>query len=168
MLPPLSDKLLLKYTPNYCEENIYFLCKEFSSIVNTLDNNNKFNVFACFISNEHKAVPFLKQRLAKDPDQFVVWTYVSEALAHVIEKRYQRYYRIVPLETFLKVFASDRSHMKKEDNTWIAPPPDYPPISNKESKMNLQNFISMSESENLKYGTILDEQQFKEFCDLTQ
>ncbi|RHZ83032.1 hypothetical protein Glove_100g28 [Diversispora epigaea] len=78
----------------------------------------------------------------------------------------ERYYRIVPLETFLKVFASDRSHMKMEDNTWIAPPPDYPPISSKESKMNLPKFISMSE--NLEYGTVLDEQQFKEFCDLTQ
>ncbi len=26
------------------------------------------------------------------------------------------------------MFASDRSHMKKEDGTWIAPPPSYPCI----------------------------------------
>lgn len=110
---------------------------------------------------------------------------------------HRRCYRIVPLETFLRVFASDRSHMvsilicnrlvdslkkikfklvlllvffffqKKEDNTWLVPPPDYPPISSKESTMNLPNFISMSENlESKEYGTVLNEQKFKEFCNL--
>ena len=30
---------------------------------------------------------------------------------------------------YLKHFASDRSHMRKEDGGWMAEPPSYPPIS---------------------------------------
>ncbi|CAG8734180.1 588_t:CDS:2, partial [Acaulospora morrowiae] len=67
MLPQIPDKSQLTYTPNYCEENVYFLCKSFSSAVET------FDTFACFISNEHKSVPLWKQRIAEGPDVPVIW-----------------------------------------------------------------------------------------------
>jgi len=39
-----------------------------------------------------------------------------------------RKFRIVKAEDFLMHFASDRSHMLKEDGEWMSPPPTYPPI----------------------------------------
>lgn len=36
-----------------------------------------------------------------------------------------RYFRVVPAPVYLQNFASDRSHMKRPDGTWIKPPPDY-------------------------------------------
>jgi hypothetical protein len=40
-------------------------------------------------------------------------------------------FRVIPAQEYLDVFASDRSHMLKEDKiTYNAPPPSYPPICN--------------------------------------
>lgn len=36
--------------------------------------------------------------------------------------------RVIPAVTYLKKFASDRSHMKHSDGTWRMPPPPYPCI----------------------------------------
>lgn len=36
--------------------------------------------------------------------------------------------RVIPAVTYLKTFASDRSHMKHSDGTWRMPPPPYPCI----------------------------------------
>ncbi|CAG8735245.1 10916_t:CDS:2, partial [Acaulospora morrowiae] len=94
-------------------------------------------------------------------------TYAYEALIPVAVPQYQRKYRVVPSEVFLKVFASDRSHMKKPDGTWISDPPNYSPISSPESAMNLHEFLSMTE--NLKseeYGEVLDEKDFLKFCNV--
>lgn len=40
-----------------------------------------------------------------------------------------RFYRVVPATVYLRYFASDRSHMRREDGSWIAPPPSQPPLS---------------------------------------
>lgn len=39
-----------------------------------------------------------------------------------------RFFRVIPAETYLAEFASDRRHMRRPDGTWIKPPPSYPPI----------------------------------------
>lgn len=81
--------------------------------------------------------------------------------------------RVIPAVTYLKKFASDRSHMKHSNGTWRMPPPPYPCIETTgksftsllalhficflfsltahesdfvESKMNLDDFISMDTS----------------------
>ncbi|KAK1805032.1 hypothetical protein P4O66_019393 [Electrophorus voltai] len=51
--------------------------------------------------------------------------------------------RVIPAVTYLKQFASDRSHMKYSNGAWRMPPPAYPCIQTTESKMNLDDFISM-------------------------
>ncbi|CAJ0635254.1 14016_t:CDS:2 [Entrophospora sp. SA101] len=67
-----------------------------------------------------------------------------------------KYPRLIPGETFVKVFASDRSHMIDKDGMWNSPPPNYPPISNQEFTMNLDLFISMTENLNSdKFGKSL-------------
>lgn len=39
-----------------------------------------------------------------------------------------RKFRVVPADSFLLNFASDRSHMRNPDGSWKMPPPLYPPI----------------------------------------
>lgn len=39
-----------------------------------------------------------------------------------------RLYRVVPVPQLLQHFASDRSHMRRPDGEWSAPPPPYPCI----------------------------------------
>ncbi|CAG8519216.1 622_t:CDS:2 [Funneliformis mosseae] len=144
-----NEKLI--YTPCYCEENVYHLCKAFGK----LDD-----VYVCFISNENRSIPIWKQRASKLPDGIVIWDYhvillvkemsnstkvydldttlsfpcdfsiyVQESFKTLDDPQYYRKYRIIPAETYLKIFASDRSHMIKKDGTWYASPPIYSPIS---------------------------------------
>jgi hypothetical protein len=56
--------------------------------------------------------------------------YVTETFRtdEVLKPEYHRFFRVVPAEQFLLTFASDRSHMRKEDGSWLKPPPNYPPI----------------------------------------
>ncbi|CAG0916503.1 unnamed protein product [Notodromas monacha] len=72
--------------------------------------------------------------------------YVTETFRtdEVLKPEYHRYFRVVPAEQFLRIFASDRSHMLKEDGSWLKPPPNYPPIVSQVSQNNLENFISMN------------------------
>lgn len=62
---------------------------------------------------------------------------------------------MVPAREFLKTFASDRSHMRREDGTWLAPPPNYPPIKTEQASNNIRTFISMKPDEGV--GSVLDE-----------
>ncbi|CAG8523213.1 8619_t:CDS:2, partial [Scutellospora calospora] len=90
-------------------------------------------------------------------------TFAKESLPFV---DLPEYHRIVPSETFLKVFSSDRSHMAKTTGVVISPP-NYPPISTLESKMNLPSFVSMTENlDSVDFGKVLDEKQFFKFCGL--
>ncbi|KAM4539703.1 protein N-terminal glutamine amidohydrolase [Odontesthes bonariensis] len=74
-----------------------------------------------------------------------------------IKPEYHRKLRVVPADSFLLNFASDRSHMKNSDGTWKMPSPPYPPIHTSESQMNLDDFISMNPAAG--WGTVhsLDE-----------
>ncbi|XP_069544096.1 protein N-terminal glutamine amidohydrolase [Brachyistius frenatus] len=69
-----------------------------------------------------------------------------------IRPEYHRKLRVVPADSFLLNFASDRSHMKNSDGSWRMPPPPYPPIHTAESQMNLDDFISMNPAVGL--GTV--------------
>ncbi|XP_029370341.1 protein N-terminal glutamine amidohydrolase isoform X1 [Echeneis naucrates] len=71
--------------------------------------------------------------------------YATEALRSDcnIRSEYHRRLRVIPAESFMLNFASDRSHMKTSDGSWRMPPPPYPPIHTTESHMNLDDFISM-------------------------
>jgi hypothetical protein len=54
--------------------------------------------------------------------------------------------RVVPAASLLRHFASDRSHMRRPDGSWSAPPPQYPCISAQDGSgccMNLQRYRDM-------------------------
>ncbi|CAG8763094.1 17372_t:CDS:2, partial [Dentiscutata erythropus] len=161
MPPQTPDKSSLIYTAFYCEENVYYLCKTFSEILDK--NKENYEIYVCFISNKTRSVPIKRQLAAKSPDGFVIWTYANESLPLVDLPEYHRKYRVVPSETFLRVFASDRSHMSKNNDSTISPP-NYPPIFTAETTMNLPSFISMTENlDSADFGKVLNENEFFEF-----
>ena len=51
-------------------------------------------------------------------------------------------FRVVSAQEFLAEFASDRGHMQDPDGSWIAPPPDWPPIG---TETNLFEFVDMED-----------------------
>ncbi|XP_040149622.1 protein N-terminal glutamine amidohydrolase isoform X2 [Ictidomys tridecemlineatus] len=72
-------------------------------------------------------------------------TYVEEAFKSDddIHPQFRRKFRVIRADSYLKNFASDRSHMKDSSGNWREPPPPYPCIETGDSKMNLNDFISM-------------------------
>uniref|UniRef100_F7BBK6 Protein N-terminal glutamine amidohydrolase n=2 Tax=Equus TaxID=9789 RepID=F7BBK6_HORSE len=60
-----------------------------------------------------------------------------------IHPQFRRKFRVIRADSYLKNFASDRSHMKDSSGNWREPPPSYPCIETGDSKMNLNDFISM-------------------------
>ncbi|KAL3982812.1 N-terminal glutamine amidase family protein [Acanthocheilonema viteae] len=59
------------YTPMYCEENIWKLCKKVSA---SLEDLNCCSVV--FISNKNRMVPLWKQRVAETVGRdYVIWDY---------------------------------------------------------------------------------------------
>ncbi|MED6266035.1 Protein N-terminal glutamine amidohydrolase [Characodon lateralis] len=75
-----------------------------------------------------------------------------------IRPEYHRKLRVIPADSFLLNFASDRSHMKNPDGTWKMPPPPHPPIQTAECQMNLDDFISMNPT--VGWGTVYSLDQF--------
>ncbi|CAJ0834213.1 4373_t:CDS:2 [Entrophospora sp. SA101] len=167
-----NKKKDLIYTKCYCEENIYHLCKEF--LLDEKNEDYKEGIYVCFISNEDKVVPLFRQSSSELENGLVLWVNImirlscninikretkvnffekENKIAIIGEFKMSKYPRLIPGETFVKVFASDRSHMIDKDGMWNSPPPNYPPISNQEFTMNLDLFISMTENLNSdKFG----------------
>jgi len=75
--------------------------------------------------------------------------------------RFQRRYKVIPADEYLRLFASDRSHMKTADSGWCAPPPSWPCIvSQQGTTMNLPQFWDMEE---INYGANMSEDEFIHF-----
>eukprot|EP01025_Chloroclados_australasicus_P061152 TRINITY_DN7982_c1_g1_i4.p2 TRINITY_DN7982_c1_g1~~TRINITY_DN7982_c1_g1_i4.p2 ORF type:complete len:249 (-),score=8.90 TRINITY_DN7982_c1_g1_i4:381-1031(-) len=195
-ITPILDRTSCSYTKNYCEENVYFLCKQISdSSISQLKN-----LFVVFISNHAQKIPIWQQG-AGDPknDRLVVWDYhviliqthendrktlvwdldtvlnfpcnfddyCKDALRTwlSLNPQYQKFYRVVSGLDFLQYFASDRSHMKGGNGTWLAPPPRYPPIESKYGeKMNLNKYLNMNQMQSVsQYGQVFSEQEFVDY-----
>ncbi|XP_051246935.1 protein N-terminal glutamine amidohydrolase [Dicentrarchus labrax] len=159
------------YTSCYCEENVWKLC-EFVRTEQTASLDELFVVFISnenrmvplwkqksgrrdqpVIWDYH--VVLLQVGLQSDslvydldselPFPCSLQLYADQALRsdRNIRPAYHRKLRVVPADSFLLNFASDRSHMRNPDGTWKTPPPLYPPIHTAECQMNLNDFISM-------------------------
>nr|CAB3267743.1 protein N-terminal glutamine amidohydrolase-like [Phallusia mammillata] len=62
----------------------------------------------------------------------------------VLRPGFERLLKVIKAREFLDRFASDRSHMIKDDGSWLATPPAYPCICTKDSKMNLDDYMNMT------------------------
>nr|AAP06335.1 similar to GenBank Accession Number AY060439 CG8253 gene product in Drosophila melanogaster [Schistosoma japonicum] len=95
----------------------------------------------------------------------------------ILPERLRRFYRVIHGTDYVNHFSSDRSHMQRQDGSWIAPPPSYGCICghNSSSSHNLPFYLDMTMNvvgENSLitdgvYGTVLNENEFFEkFSDL--
>ncbi|XP_061905275.1 protein N-terminal glutamine amidohydrolase isoform X7 [Entelurus aequoreus] len=172
MAAPTRDKC--EYTSCYCEENVWKVCEfirkeksfpleEFFVIF--ISNDNKmvplweqksaqgqqpviWDYHVVLLHDCARSESFLYDLDSVLPFPCNLKMYAKHALRsdHSLSPEYHRKLRVVPADCFLLNFASDRSHMKKEDGSWKMPPPPYPPIRTADSSMNLQLFISMEPS----------------------
>ncbi|KAG0178666.1 hypothetical protein DFQ29_003139 [Apophysomyces sp. BC1021] len=176
----------LTYTSCYCEENIYLLCKKVASECPAL--LEQFSVL--FISNASKTIPMWIQRASSDgypvvwdyhvvlyhrqsrpmiydfdtrlpflcpADKYIIHSFQPHL---ELEEKYKRCFRVVPASTYLREFASDRTHMLKEGK-YLATPPAYPPIASKDETMNLMSFVDMATNiQSEKYGMVMNEDSF--------
>ncbi|CAK9812473.1 Protein N-terminal glutamine amidohydrolase [Anthophora plagiata] len=120
-----------------------------------------FHVILIYAPDERAVVYDLDSALPF-PTHF--WKYAMETFRsdEVLQPQHHRRFRVVPASVYLKEFASDRHHMKREDGTWIKTPPDYPPISTATYKDNLDTFINMDPGTG--FGVVLTlEQLFNRF-----
>ncbi|XP_068081659.1 protein N-terminal glutamine amidohydrolase-like [Anabrus simplex] len=166
-----SQRSDCKYTPAYCEENVWKLCQDIS----TRHSGELQHCYVVFVSNDSRTVPLWRQKAGKEEEKLVIWDYhelflytpddrclvydldselpyptylhkyVTETFRtdHILKPEYFRYFRVISASLFLQHFASDRRHMKRSDGSWIKPPPDYPPITSAANPHNLDDFINM-------------------------
>ncbi|XP_058687214.1 protein N-terminal glutamine amidohydrolase isoform X8 [Poecile atricapillus] len=143
------------YTSCYCEENVWKLC----DYIRSQDRHPLEEFYAVFISNDRRMdyhvillhVTSGEQNFIYDldtvlpfPCPFDVYSVEAFRLDDSLRPEFHRKIRMIRADLYLKTFASDRSHMKDADGKWQKPPPPYPCIETADSKMNLDDFISMN------------------------
>ncbi|XP_074841723.1 protein N-terminal glutamine amidohydrolase isoform X2 [Carettochelys insculpta] len=160
------------YTSCYCEENVWKLCEyirsydqypleEFYAVF--ISNERKmiplwkqqsgrgdepviwdYHVVLLHVSSGDQNFIYDLDTVLPFPCPF--HTYIEEAFKSddVLLPEFRRKVRLVRADLFLKTFASDRSHMKDASGCWQKPPPSYPCIETEDTKMNLDDFISMN------------------------
>ena len=135
---------MARYTPYFCEENIWQLARERA-------DEGRRDVYAVFITNRARSVPIWQQR-AGNP---VAWDYhvvlldggdvvdldtvieggpslsievwLKGSFRRVEESLAPRF-RVVDAAELLRTFASDRSHMRGPDGEPREPFPEWPAI----------------------------------------
>lgn len=139
------------YHPFYCEENAFHLCSHPDLAAR--------DPAALFVRGSAGPCPIWQQRAAEAPGEPVYWDYhvivltrgpweiwdldstlgcpvpageylrasFRPDLATVPEQAPR--FRLVPAAELAATFASDRSHMRRDDGTYTEPPPPWPPIS---------------------------------------
>jgi len=170
-IPPSTQ---CSYAACYCEENVFKICQSLKdNFENELDKcyavfvSNKKRVVPLWRQkagrDEEKLViwDYHVIFIYRPDDRTLVYDldselpfptfftrYVTETFRTdaILNPEYHRIFRVVPATTFLQNFASDRRHMRKDDGSWLKPPPAYPCISNPSSAHNLDEFISMDGS----------------------
>lgn len=69
------------------------------------------------------------------------WLRASFAPPGAIPDRYAPRFRVLDAQRYLDTFASDRSHMRRDDGAWTVAPPPWPCIQTAAASMNLMRFV---------------------------
>jgi len=139
----------MKYTACYCEENVWYLCAD--TALATMEKT------VVWVSSLHQICPLWCQQASASIDEPVWWDYhvfilarsndhpwmvwdLDSTLGLPVSGReyFERTFRSpMPLQPVFRVmgdtyyrntFSSDRSHMRNEDGSWQATPPEWPAI----------------------------------------
>ncbi|XP_072226272.1 protein N-terminal glutamine amidohydrolase [Leuresthes tenuis] len=174
------------YTSCYCEENVWKLCEYFRTertapleqlFVVFISNDKRmvplwkqksgrgdqpviwdYHVILIQVGLQSDSLVYDLDSELSFPCSLQLYAAQAFRSDRNIKPEYHRKLRMVPADSFLLNFASDRSHMKNSDGTWKMPPPLYPPIHTSESQMNLDDFISMNPA--VGWGTVYSLDQF--------
>jgi hypothetical protein len=176
-----------KYTPAYCEENIWHLANDdrFSELdakvvlVTGSGSHRKLWYQRC---SEHDALPVhwdYHVILLVRNDIWQVWDLDTTLELPVNASTYFRktfygpdesfqgnnvLFRTIDVDEFIANFSSNRSHMRLPSGDWAAPPPSWPPIV-KRGKPNLMKWL---DSESDGPGELLTLEQMIAFCRLSK
>ncbi|CAH8464314.1 unnamed protein product [Heterobilharzia americana] len=154
------NKERLTYTPNYCEENVYKLLEYMEE---SYSANSAYVVFVSNLNrsvglfSQVKGDPQMDYFIVWDYHVFLILGSVSKYVVYdfdsllpfptpfvqyfthglrwnsCLPERLHRYFRVIPGVDYLNHFSSDRSHMQREDGSWVSPPPSYDRIRGKSS-----------------------------------
>lgn len=146
-----------RYTPYYCEENVYHLC----AAPSLRPSHRQTQRRVVFISNPRRCCALWAQRAAPGPTRPVLWDYhvilaaptkadvwhVWDLDSHLgfpvplpiyLSGTFLRLdpahrwlaprFRILTAADYRARFSSDRSHMRADGGGWLQPPPPWPPI----------------------------------------
>lgn len=157
---PLPDY----YTSQYCEENVWHLCQDSTRQADDAHVAFVSNARRTCALWAQRAAPGRRAPVIWDYhvvflgrlDGWNVWDLDSTLPCPINAFAYLREtfprqravppplrprFRLVPRAAFLEAFASDRSHMRVGDESWLAPPPPGPPIRTDDETMNLMRFV---------------------------
>ncbi|XP_020360564.1 protein N-terminal glutamine amidohydrolase isoform X1 [Oncorhynchus kisutch] len=168
-ITPSRDECV--YTSCYCEENVWKLCEHIKTQTQIhldevyavfISNERRmipiwkqrssrgdepvvWDYHVVLLHQNQQGQSFIYDLDTVLPFSCPSHVYTTEAFHtdHGLKPAFWRKLRVIPADAYLKNFASDRSHMKNADGTWRMPPPLYPCIETTDSKMNLDDFISM-------------------------
>ncbi|CDW58948.1 Nt Gln amidase domain containing protein [Trichuris trichiura] len=84
--------------------------------------------------------------------------YVRYALRDefTLSSEYKRLFHLIPAEFYYHNFASDRSHMRRSDSSWIMPPPSWPPIQHGLAENSMPQLINLDLVGETPFGTVVD------------
>lgn len=168
------------YTSCYCEENVWKLCEHIQAQEMCpldevhavfISNENKaipiwkqkssiggepviwdYHVVLLHFNPQAQSFVYDLDTTLPFPCPFDVYSREAFKSDELLKPEFRRKMRVIPAVTYLKKFASDRSHMKNSNGTWRMSPPPYPCIETTECKMNLDEFISMDP--NVGFGRV--------------
>ena len=155
-----------RYTPFYCEENIWHLAQE--------QCFRGQEAFVSIVSGKGSYRRLWFQNQAVDQESPVLWDYhvlllvfdngwqvwdldTTLGLPVPVETYFQKTFlnsdtdlencdvilRLIPSEGYVRSFSSDRSHMLSPTGEWLAPPPAWPAIT-KGDKSNLLDWLNIA------------------------
>lgn len=158
-----------RYTPRYCEENIWHLAGD--------PRLSTGELLVALITGKGPYRPFWFQRVAADSQVPVWWDYHVILLQHqdawrvwdldttlelplaadaYLEKTFLNaviepedtdvLLRLIPAAYYVEHFSSDRSHMRLPSGEWVAEPPGWPMIF-RDGRSNLLEWLDVANAE---------------------
>jgi len=163
--PPMSTREI-KYTPFYCEENIWHLgqderFRERQPIVAMISGHGRYRKLWFQRQSNDPGIPVLWDYHVVllsfdggwwvwDPDSTLGFpvpaaTYFGKTFLHsgVDAERVDVVLRLIDAQEYVRDFSSDRSHMRTPGGGWVAESPLWPPILH-EKRSNLLQWLDVS------------------------